>query len=84
MQGLLRMEPKERYTARDALFHPYFDGMRSQEEEALCQEYRNQQALRRQESITNTANRNQESSRSRSGMRGNIVVIKPQPGQNFG
>lgn len=80
MEGFLRMDPKDRFTARDALFHPYFDGMRTQEEEAQCAEYRSSQSMKRQESITNTGNRNQESSRSRSGMRNNILVIKPTPG----
>ena len=33
MDGLLKMEPKERFTARDAMSHPYFDGLRSESEE---------------------------------------------------
>ena len=33
MELLLRMDPKERLAAREALYHPYFDGLRSQEDE---------------------------------------------------
>jgi serine/threonine protein kinase len=29
MEGLLRMDPKERLTAKEALCHPYFDGLRN-------------------------------------------------------
>jgi hypothetical protein len=48
MQGLLEMDPKERLTAKEALYHPYFDGLRNSEDEQLCQEYRSSQiALRR-------------------------------------
>jgi cyclin-dependent kinase-like len=55
MQGLLEMDPKERLTAKEALYHPYFDGLRNSEDEQLCQEYRSSQiALRRQESSTHT------------------------------
>ena len=48
MEALLKMDPKERVTAKDALNHPYFDGLRSSEDEQLCQEYRSSiVALRR-------------------------------------
>lgn len=58
MEGLLVMDPKDRLTARDAIFHPYFDGLRDAEEESMCQEYRlSQQALRRQESASYTGQR---------------------------
>jgi serine/threonine protein kinase len=79
MEGLLRMDPRERLTAREAMFHPYFDGLRSSSEEQQCHEFRSsQQALRRQESATHTGQRlqQQESSRSRSGLRNNVQVIK--------
>jgi cyclin-dependent kinase-like len=33
MEGLLVMDPKDRLTARDAISHPYFDGLRDAEEE---------------------------------------------------
>jgi hypothetical protein len=36
MEGLLRMEPKERFTAKDAMSHSFFDGMRSESEEVMC------------------------------------------------
>ena len=55
MEGLLVMDPKERLTAKEALCHPFFDGLRRAEDEQQCQEYRSSQvALRRQESATNT------------------------------
>jgi hypothetical protein len=42
------MDPKERLTAKEALYHTYFDGLRNSEDEQLCQEYRSSQiALRR-------------------------------------
>ena len=40
MEGLLRMDPKERFTSKDALCHPFFDGLRTPEDEQICQEYR--------------------------------------------
>jgi hypothetical protein len=40
MEGLLIMEPRDRLTAKDAIFHPYFDGLRDSEEEQMCIEYR--------------------------------------------
>jgi hypothetical protein len=33
MTGLLKMDPKERLSAKEALFHPYFDGLRNETEE---------------------------------------------------
>ena len=33
MQGLLMMDPNERLTAKQALMHPYFDGVRTASEE---------------------------------------------------
>lgn len=36
MEGLLKMDPKERFTTRDAMCHAYFDGLRSESEEAVC------------------------------------------------
>jgi len=40
MEGLLRLDPKERFTSKDALCHHFFDGLRSHEDEQICQEYR--------------------------------------------
>lgn len=36
LDGVLKLDPRERLTARDALFHPFFDGLRSPEEEQAC------------------------------------------------
>lgn len=89
MEGLLKMDPKDRLTAREALCHPWFDGMRNEQEEQSCQDYRSSQVnLRRLESANNngatgTGMRNQESSRSRSGLRNNIAAIKVAGGNNF-
>lgn len=80
MEGMLRMEPRERLSAKEAMWHAYFDGCRSNEEERECREFRNSE-LRRQES-TGTGPR-QETSRSRSGMRNNVVVIKGAAVNNF-
>lgn len=33
MEGLLRMDHKERLTAKEAICHPYFDGLRDNAEE---------------------------------------------------
>jgi serine/threonine protein kinase len=33
MSGLLIMDPKDRLTAKQALMHPYFDGLRTCAEE---------------------------------------------------
>ena len=40
MEGLLKMDHRERITAKEAICHPYFDGIRGSEEEQMCQEYR--------------------------------------------
>ena len=54
MEGLLKMDPKERLTAKEALCHPWFDGLRNEQEEQMCQEYRSSQVnLRRLESANN-------------------------------
>ncbi|CDW87509.1 protein kinase domain containing protein [Stylonychia lemnae] len=87
MEGLLKMEPKERLTAKEAICHPYFDGLRDQPEEQMCQEFRSSQVnLRRLESANNSgaARNNQDSSRSRSGLRNNVGgVAKVAGGNNF-
>jgi cyclin-dependent kinase-like len=36
LQGMLNMEPDERLNALECLAHPYFEGMRSGEVEAMC------------------------------------------------
>lgn len=52
------MEPKDRLTAKDAICHPFFDGLRDADEDQMCHEYRSSQhALRRQESATHTGQR---------------------------
>jgi len=33
MEGFLRMDPRDRLTAKEALCHPYFDGMRDEADE---------------------------------------------------
>lgn len=33
MEGLLAMDPKDRLSAKQALMHPFFDGLRSASEE---------------------------------------------------
>ena len=59
MEGLLQMDPRERLTAKEAMCHPYFDGLRTENEEVMCSEYRsNQMALRRQESATQAGRNN--------------------------
>jgi len=35
MNGLLKMDPKERLTAKEAIAHPYFDGCRNEEDERM-------------------------------------------------
>ena len=78
MQGLLMMDPNERLTAKQALMHPYFDGVRtaSEEEQFLKDQ---EKSLKRVESSTNprgagTMSRNGDQSRSRSGLRTNKLV----------
>lgn len=41
MAQLLKMDPRERYTAKEALCHQYFDGIRTEEDERMCTEFRN-------------------------------------------
>ena len=36
LEGLLRMDPKERLSAKEAMCHPYFDGLRNSEDEQMC------------------------------------------------
>jgi cyclin-dependent kinase-like len=62
LQGLLKMDPKERLSAKQALMHPYFDGLRSAEEEQLILKER-ERSLKRVESsgnprLTGTMSRN--------------------------
>lgn len=78
MQGLLMMDPNERLTAKQALLHPFFDGLRteSEEEEFLKDQ---EKCLKRVESSTNprgpgTMSRNCDQSRSRSGLRNNKLA----------
>jgi hypothetical protein len=40
MNGMLMMDPDERYTALDCLSDPYFDGLREPEIERLVMNYR--------------------------------------------
>lgn len=37
MNGMLRMDPEERFSALDALAHPYFEGMREPDIEKMAQ-----------------------------------------------
>jgi serine/threonine protein kinase len=39
MNNLLKMDPNERYTAIQALAHPYFDSVRDPEVEALIKSH---------------------------------------------
>ena len=79
MQGLLGMDPRERLTAKQALMHKFFDGLRTKEEDEQIQKER-EKILSRVESSTNprnnngTMSRNGENSRSRSGLRNNKVI----------
>ena len=45
MAGLLRLEPKDRMSPKEALAHSYFDGLRTQAEEKEAIEYRANSAL---------------------------------------
>jgi cyclin-dependent kinase-like len=36
MEGLLKMDPRDRLTAKESICHPYFDGIRGSEEEQMC------------------------------------------------
>ena len=77
MSGLLIMDPKDRFTAKQALMHPFFDGLRSQQEEEQIQKER-ERVLKRTESSANqrtgTMSRNGDQSRSRSGLRNNKII----------
>lgn len=33
MEGLLKMDPRERLTAKEAICHPFFDGLRDSTDE---------------------------------------------------
>jgi hypothetical protein len=33
MEGTLKMDPKDRLTAKEALCHPFFDGLRNDNDE---------------------------------------------------
>ncbi len=33
MEGFLKMDPRERLTDKEAMCHPYFDGLRDEAEE---------------------------------------------------
>lgn len=35
LKGLLEMDPNKRYTAYEALMHPYFDGIRDLEDDSF-------------------------------------------------
>jgi hypothetical protein len=75
MSGLLIMDPKDRFSAKQALLHTFFDGLRTaQEEEQLLQEREtNMQRLESSKNPRNTGtmSRNGDQSRSRSGLRNN-------------
>jgi len=78
MKGLLDMDPNERLTAKQALMHPYFDGIRTSEDEELLMKDKDS-SLKRVESSTNprapgTMSRNGDQSRSRSGLRNNKLI----------
>lgn len=77
MNGLLTMDPKDRLTAKQALMHPFFDGLRTNAEEEQVAKER-ERVLKRVESSQNNRNgtisRNGEQSRSRSGLRNNKIV----------
>ena len=50
LAGLLEMDPKERFSAKEALMHTYFDGLRTSEEEDLILKER-EKVLRRVDSL---------------------------------
>lgn len=52
MSGLLMMDPNERLTAKQALMHPYFDGLRTTAEEEQFMKDQ-EKILKRVESSTN-------------------------------
>lgn len=86
MQGLLMMDPQERFTTKQALLHPYFDSVRTAAEEDQFMKER-EKSLKRVESSTNprggtaTMSRNVDQSRSRSGLR-NTKIVKGAALQN--
>lgn len=51
MNGLLTMDPNDRLTAKQALMHNYFDGIRTEEEELILKE--REKSLKRVGSSTN-------------------------------
>jgi cyclin-dependent kinase-like len=55
MRGLLIMDPKERISAKAALMHPFFDGLRTQAEEDEIAKNR-EKGLKRVESSTGPRN----------------------------
>ena len=77
MRGLLEMDPNQRLSAKQALMHPFFDGLRTQQEEE--QVHKDRATLKRVESSTGprmngTMSRNGDHSRSRSGLRNNKMI----------
>ena len=83
MNGLLTMDPNDRLTAKQALMHNYFDGIRTEEEEEMILKDR-EKSLKRVESSTNpratgTMSRNGDQSRSRSGLRNNKFIKAGNP-----
>ena len=76
MQGLLVMDPQDRFTTKTALMHPFFAEVRTVAEEEQFRQER-EKSLRRVESSTNprggtaTMSRGNDNSRSRSGLRNN-------------
>lgn len=81
------MDHRDRLTAKEALCHAYFDGIRRHDDEQMCQDYRSSQInLRRLDSANpqkQALPTNQDSSRSRSGLRNNMGVIKVTGAGNF-
>jgi cyclin-dependent kinase-like len=88
MEGLLKMDPADRLTAKQALMHEFFDGLRTKDEEDEIKKER-EKILSRVESSTNPRNgtatitRNADNSRSRSGLRNNKVVQKNNNQKRF-
>ena len=76
MQNLLKMDPADRLTAKQALMHNFFDGLRTAAEEEQILKDR-EKSLKRVESnprVNGTISRtNGEAPRSRSGMRNKPV-----------
>lgn len=82
------MDPRDRLTAKQALMHSFFDGLRTKDEEEQILKER-ERVLSRVESSTNprnntgTLSRNGENSRSRSGLRNNNKVVKNNNQKRF-